>query len=164
MKGLGSSIVRKKHKIFTLLCVCSVSLGSSGVKNKQPPPPPPVISPLKRIWNLSFPLSLANWFHTLALLKLKKNQQLLDQNYCPHQWTLQVKPPWVCSSGTCSWCLTHLYKNHHQNPPLKFALNVADGNSWRHWVVVTSLLSLACMALGHLKPVWWNEFLCPTLS
>ena len=47
---------------------------------------------------------------------------------------------------------------------MNFALNVAPKNSWRMWVALNSLLLLRWTFLRLLKPVWWNEFRCPTPS
>ena len=38
------------------------------------------------------------------------------------------------------------------------------GNSWRKWVVVTSLTSLLRILLRPWKPAWWNDIVCSTTS
>ena len=46
----------------------------------------------------------------------------------------------------------------------KCTLKFARGNSWRKWVVLTSLPSLVCILFRSRKPVWHDDIVCPVLS
>ena len=61
-----------------------------------------------------------------------KSQQHLHQNHCPRQQVLQLKHPWVYSVGACTW--------RQLETKILVEIPTVNGNSWRQWRVVTSLL------------------------
>ena len=115
-----------------------------------------------RLWIGSIKVSVKTvcYFQTIlptgfAHLLTLKNQQYQGQNYCIHQWTHHLKPPWIYSISARSWC----WRNS-----AKFAQNVTHENSCRKWLAVTSLPSLVYIFLRPGKPVWWIDIVCLTLG
>ena len=89
-----------------------------------------------------------------------KNQQYQGQNYCIHQWTCHLNLLQFVASVFAHDVeeICKIWRNL-----AKFAQDVTRGNSWRKWVVVTSLPALVCILLWLRKPVWWNNIVYLTV-